>query len=189
MDYRALHSYLEDLFKENKIKITYDQVSRIMFLCDNNIDLCMSEIEKLLLYKSDNEISVKDVNDVVSKSSEKEIFVFNENILNKDINGALESYRILVSSNIDESIIIDSIAKQYRMLYQVKDMLNGKDYKDIAHTLGVNEYVIQKIVPYTSRYSEEEIIDKLYKTSLLDEKIKIFGLDRREVLEAFIVSI
>ena len=190
LDYRELHSYLEDFFKENNIKIDYNSVSRIMFLCDNNTDISINESKKLLLYKGDNsEITLEDVNNVVDKSNEKEIFVFNENILNKDVVGALESYKILVNAFIDESIIIDGMAKQFRMLYQLKYMLKDINYKEIARLLGVKDYTIQKLVPYTSKYNDEEIIDMLYRISLLDEKIKIFGYDKREVMETFIVSI
>ena len=50
MDYRSLHAYLEDMFKELNINITYDQVSKIMFLCDNNVDVSINESNKLILY-------------------------------------------------------------------------------------------------------------------------------------------
>ncbi len=189
MDYRALHSYLEDLFKENKIKITYDQVSRIMFLCDNNVDISINESNKLLLYKKDDKtVTNEDIDNVISKSNEKEIFVFNEKILSKNIASALESYEI-ISASTDESVIIDGLAKQFRLLFQVKNNLSNKDYKDIARMLGVNEYVIQKLLPFVREYSNDEIIGLLYRVSLLDEQIKIFGYDRSDVLKNFIISI
>ena len=189
MDYRALHSYLEDLFKENKIKITYDQVSRIMFLCDNNVDISINESNKLLLYKKDDKtVTNEDIDNVISKSNEKEIFVFNEKILSKNIAAALESYEI-ISASTDESVIIDGLAKQFRLLFQVKNNLSNKDYKDIARMLGVNEYVIQKLLPFVREYSNDEIINLLYRVSLLDEQIKVFGYDRSDVLKNFIISI
>ncbi len=75
------------------------------------------------------------------------------------------------------------------MLYQVKYFIKDMNYKDIARKLGVNEYVIQKLLPFTSKYSNDEIIDKLYRVCLMDEKIKCFGYDRNEVLKNFIISI
>ena len=187
MDYRSLHSYIEDLFKNHNIDITYDQVSRILFLCDNNVDISINESNKLILYKGDHSIVNNDeIDDVVSKSSEKEIFAFNEKILNKNIASALESYEIL-SSSTDETIIIDGLAKQFRLLFQVKN--SEENYKDLSRKLGVNEYVVQKLIPFVNKYSNEEIIDKLYKISLLDEKIKVFGFDKQEVMKNFIISI
>ena len=189
MDYRALHAYLEDMFKELDINITYDQITRLMFLCDNNVDLSINESNKLVLYKGKHSIvSNDDIEKVIFKSNEKEIFVFNERILNKNIVGALESYNIL-SVNTDEFQIIDSMARQFRLLLQTKYWIKEKNYKDIARMLGVNEYVIQKLIPFVDKYKEKDIIDMLYRISLLDTKIKIEGYDKREVLETFILSI
>ena len=189
LDYRQLHSYLDDLFKSNNIDITYDQISRIMFLCDNNVDISINESNKLMLYKGNNSIiNNEDIDKVVSKSNEKEIFAFNEKILNRDVASALDSYEIL-SSSVDETVIIDSLAKQFRLLFQIKDNLDDMNYRDISRMLGVNEYVVQKLLPFTSKYTDEEIIDKLYKISLLDEKIKVFGYDKKDVLRNFIISI
>ena len=189
MDYRALHSYLEEFFKNENINITYDQVSKIMFLCDNNVDISINESNKLLLYKGKNSVVTNnDIDNVISKSNEKEIFYFNEHILNRNISQALESYNIL-SSSIDETVIIDSLAKQFRLLFQTKNNIENMDYKDISRKLGVNEYVIQKLLPFVNKYSNEEIIDRLYKISLMDEKIKRFGYDKVDILKNFIVSI
>ncbi len=189
MDYRSLHSYLEDMFNSLDINITYDQISRIMFLCDNNVDVSINESNKLILYKGKHSIvSNDDIEKVIFKSNEKEIFAFNEKILSKNIVGALESYEIL-SSNTDETVLIDGMAKQFRLLFQTKYWFKEKNYKEIARLLGVNEYVIQKLLPFVDKYKEEEIADMLYRISVLDEKIKIQGYDKKEVLESFILSI
>ncbi len=189
MDYRQLHAYLEEVFKELDINITYDQITRLMFLCDNNVDLSINESNKLIIYKGKHSIvSNDDIEKVIFKSNEKEIFVFNERILSKNMVGALESYNILATST-DESKIIDSMAKQFRLLLQTKYWLKEKNYKDIARMLGVNEYVIQKLIPFVDKYKEKDIIDMLHRISLLDTKIKVEGYDKKEVLETFILSI
>ena len=189
MDYRQLHAYLEEVFKELDINITYDQITRLMFLCDNNVDLSINESNKLIIYKGKHSIvSNDDIEKVIFKSNEKEIFVFNERILSKNMVGALESYNILATST-DESKIIDSMAKQFRLLLQTKYWIKEKNYKDIARMLGVNEYVIQKLIPFVDKYKEKDIIDMLHRISLLDTKIKVEGYDKKEVLETFILSI
>ena len=190
LDYYQLRDYIENLFKDSNKKIGTDCLSRLLFLCDNIPDICINEANKLLLYIGENkEVTIEDINKVVTKSTEKEIFSFNEYILSKNIGKAIDSYKTLKEKALDETVIIDSIAKQYRMLYQTKELLNTMSYKDVAHTLGVNEYVIQKIVPFTSKYTNDEILDLLYKTSLLDEKIKILGYNPERVMTSFITTI
>lgn len=191
LDYLGIVDYITDLFKENNKKITLSQIKKIINICDNNADISINEAKKLLLYKLNEEvISDTDINNVVSKSSEREIFVFEEAILNKNVGMAMDAFHILISGDYDEIQLIEIISKQYRMLYQIKDMLNdNKDIKYISKSLAQKEYSIQKLVPFTRKYSFEEIEDLLYKVSLLDEQIKIYKYDKTSVLETFIVSL
>ena len=107
LDYKNLHEYVSNLLKENKIKASFNQIKRILDLCEYNVDYTLSEVEKLLIYKiGSNELFDKDIEDVINKNNEKEIFSFTEYVLNKDIGHALDSLKILISSDIDEVFII-----------------------------------------------------------------------------------
>ena len=190
LDYKNLHEYVSNLLKENKIKASFNQIKRILDLCEYNVDYTLSEVEKLLIYKiGSNELFDKDIEDVINKNNEKEIFSFTEYVLNKDIGHALDSLKILISSDIDEVAIIDSLAKQYRLLYQVK-LLNGTlNEKMMASALKVKEYTIKKTREFINNYSEEELLDKLHKLSDCDIDIKINGYDKNKVLESFIITL
>ena len=190
LDYKNLHDYVSNLLKENKIKASFNQIKRILDLCEYNVDYTLSEVEKLLIYKiGSNELFDKDIEDVINKNNEKEIFSFTEYVLNKDIGHALDSLKILISSDIDEVVIIDSLAKQYRLLYQVK-LLNGTlNEKMMASALKVKEYTIKKTREFINNYSEEELLDKLHKLSDCDIDIKINGYDKNKVLESFIIAL
>ena len=190
LDYKNLHEYVSNLLKENKIKASFNQIKRILDLCEYNVDYTLSEVEKLLIYKiGSNELFDKDIEDVINKNNEKEIFSFTEYVLNKDIGHALDSLKILISSDIDEVVIIDSLAKQYRLLYQVK-LLNGTlNEKMMASALKVKEYTIKKTKEFINNYSEEELLDKLHKLSDCDIDIKINGYDKNKVLESFIITL
>ena len=190
LDYKNLHEYVSNLLKENKIKASFNQIKRILDLCEYNVDYTLSEVEKLLIYKiGSNELFDKDIEDVINKNNEKEIFSFTEYVLNKDIGHALDSLKILISSDIDEVVIIESLAKQYRLLYQVK-LLNGTlNEKMMASALKVKEYTIKKTREFINNYSEEELLDKLHKLSDCDIDIKINGYDKNKVLESFIIAL
>ena len=58
-----------------------------------------------------------------------------------------------------------------------------------AQELKVKSFVIKKLLPYVRQYSEEEIIDKLYKLSEIDSDIKIKGFDKIKSLESFFISL
>ena len=190
LDYKGLFDYVTNMFKEKKIEVTYNQVRKILELCDNNPDYTINEVNKLLLYKiGDKVLYDKDITDVVSRNTEKEMFRFTENVIKKDIAGSMDSFKILISSNIDAVIILDNVAKQFRVLMQVKELRSEKSETELSRILGVNPYTIKKLYPYINSYSFEEIADMLHKLSDVDVDIKVNGYDRNELMEKFIIEL
>ena len=190
LDYKSLHEYVTNMFKESKIEASYNQIKSILDLCDYNPDFTINEVNKLLLYKiGENVLYDKDISDVVSKNHEKEMFKFNESIMKKDIGACMNSYKILTSSNIDAVVILDNIARQFRLLLQIKELMHEKSEVELSRTLGVNPYVIKKLYPFLNIYSEEDIADILYKLSNADIDIKVNGYDKNEVMEKFIIEL
>lgn len=190
MDYRNLHEYVTEIFKKNKINVTYNQVKKILELTENNVDLALNEVDKLLLYiMPSNKLTDEDILNVVSKNHEKEMFKLSDAVMQKNIGAIFDSYKILLSSSIDSTVIIDFLSKQFRTLYQVKVLF--KDYSEdvIVKKLSINPYVIKKLINYINNYSEKEIIDILYKLSSVDIDIKINGLDKDKLLEIFFINI
>ncbi len=190
LSYKELSKYVTDIFKKQNIKISFDQVKKILDLCEYNTDITIMEVNKLLLYKiGQNNISNEDIDKVISKNNEKELFELTESILKKDIKKVLNSYKILIDSNVDVTIILDSIAKQFRLLFQIKDMYGKVNEGFIANELEVNPYTIKKLIPYINLYKKEEIINKLYKLSELDINIKLSGYDKNKQIEMFFLTL
>ena len=147
LDYKELHEYVTNMLKENNINANYNQVKKILDLCEYNTDYTISEVEKLILYKyGQNELYDKDIDEVITKSTEKEIFSFTENVLKKDVAASLKSYNILMSKKkMDEILLIDSLEKQFRLLFQTKELRSKMDEVTLSRSLGVNPYVIKKL--------------------------------------------
>ena len=190
-DYKDTHDYISNMLKENGINASYNQVRKILDLCDNNIDYAISEVEKLIIYKSNQkDLYDKDIDDVITKSNEKEIFNFTENVLKRNIVESLNSYKILMSKKkMDEIMLIDALEKQFRLLFQVKHLRKEIDELTLSRSLGVNPYVIKKLYPYVNNYKDEDILNILYKLSDMDIDIKINGYDKKQVLELFLISL
>ena len=176
LDYKDLHAYVTNMFKEKKIEASYNQIKKILELCDNNPDFTINEVNKLFLYKiGDNKLSDKDIMDVVTRNTEKEIFRFTESVIKKDIASSMDSYKILISCNYDPVMIVDSLAKQLRFLIQVKDLRGTRSEDELARFIGVNKY--------------EQVADLLHKLSDMDVDVKVNGLDRFELMEKFIIEL
>lgn len=189
MDYKATHEFITKIFKDNGFNVSYDVVKKILSLCENNADYALKEIEKLMLYKIDDKnITIKDVEDTISKSNEKEMFTLIDAVMNKNIGNCFTSYKIL-KDNTDATVIIDAISKQFRYLYQIKVLMKSMPLPSIVTKISINPYVGKKLYESTRNFSEEEILDILYKLSDMDISIKVKGNDKNKVLENFFLNL
>lgn len=190
MDYKTLHEYVTKIFSDNKKKITYNQIKNILNLCENDTDSVLNEVNKLLLYKLDDDvITDEDIEKVISKNSEKEMFKLNDAVMNHNIPKMLESTKTLVSSGVDEVVIIDYLSKQFRTLYQIKIMSKDTGIQTITSRLSINPFVFKKMLDVVGKFSEEKLLNIIYKLSDADISIKVEGLDKSKVLENFYLSI
>lgn len=190
MDYKTLHEYVTKIFSDNKKKITYNQIKNILSLCENDTDSVLNEVNKLLLYKLDSDtITDEDIEKVISKNSEKEMFKLNDAVMNHNIPNMLESTKTLVSSGVDEVVIIDYLSKQFRTLYQIKIMSKDTGAQTITSRLSINPFVFKKMLDVVGKFSEEKLLNIIYKLSDADISIKVEGLDKSKVLENFYLSI
>lgn len=190
MDYKTLHEYVTKIFSDNKKKITYNQIKNILSLCENDTDSVLNEVNKLLLYKLDSDtITDEDIEKVISKNSEKEMFKLNDAVMNHNIPKMLESTKTLVSSGVDEVVIIDYLSKQFRTLYQIKVMSKDTGAQTITSRLSINPFVFKKMLDVVGKFSEEKLLNIIYKLSDADISIKVEGLDKSKVLENFYLSI
>ena len=190
MDYKTLHEYVTKIFSDNKKRITYNQIKNILSLCENDTDSVLNEVNKLLLYKLDSDtITDEDIEKVISKNSEKEMFRLNDAVMNHNIPNMLESTKTLVSSGVDEVVIIDYLSKQFRTLYQIKVMSKDTGAQTITSRLSINPFVFKKMLDVVGKFSEEKLLNIIYKLSDADISIKVEGLDKSKVLENFSLSI
>lgn len=190
MDYKALHEYVTKIFSDNNKRITYNQIKNILSLCENDTDSVLNEVNKLLLYKMDSDIITdEDIENVISKNSEKEMFKLNDAVMAHNIPNMLESTKTLVSSGVDEVVIIDYLSKQFRTLYQIKVMSKDTGIQTITSRLSLNPFVTKKMLDVVGKFSEEKLLNIIYKLSDADISIKVEGLDKSKVLENFYLSI
>lgn len=189
LDYRNLHQYIKNMFTDAGIYTDFYKIKKILDLCEYDPDYTISEVNKMLIYKKgDNELTDKDIDDVISKNNEKEIYNFTESIMKKDIKGSLNSFKILDSSKADPAYLVNAIAGQFRLLSQLKYVKPGLNEEAIARELGVNKVAVIHALPYVRNYSDEEIMDLLYKLSNCDMEIKVYGKDGDYVIEKFIMT-
>lgn len=152
---------------------------------------CISELEKLKLYKYDEkEITKKDIIDSVTKTVDDNVFQLADSIIKKDKKKSIEIYQEMVLHNQKAAEIIPLVASKFRLMYQVK-ILSKTMYSDdeIAKTLGMKKYPVQLAREVARKYQDNEILKCLNMLAELDYNIKTNNMYEKVAFEQFVFSL
>lgn len=182
-----LNSFITDYCKKNGFKISSDALMLFKTKLTNNLYIICSELDKLFLC-CDKTINKSDIELITSRMINSNIFDLINAIVRKDIDKSLELYDDLVLINEEEIKLIVTLANQFRLIYQVKNMFkSGYTEADIARELSVHPYRVK--VANGVYISNEDNIKYLSKLSKLDEDIKTGKVDKREGFTNFILGL
>lgn len=142
--------------------------------CLNNYEKIESELEKLKLYCYDKkEIKNSDIDLVVERSIDDNIFDLVDAIIEKKKSTALEIYQELILHNEEPLKILVMVANQFRLIYQVKVLKEERNSEEvISKMLGVHPYRVKLAGMKAVRYSSEELLNCLNQLGKLDLQIK-----------------
>ena len=156
-------------------KIDFKARNLLLEYTSNNISLLTKECEKLSLYKlHDKNITVDDIENMVfklKKDTDKMLFDLVYFIASRNKEKALKLYLELLDYDYTEIDVIGRLASQLRLIYQIKLMGNISS-KDIAATLNIHPYRVEKSIPLSYKFNIEEIKNMILDLSKLDLDIK-----------------
>lgn len=176
--------------KTKGYKITYDTINYLLFLVGEDLDKLDNELDKLLLYKlEEKEITRTDIDLIVVKKVDDNIFDLIDAIIKKNKKRSLSIYNEMVSYGEETFKIMISLANQIRLIYQVKVLRNLND-SEIQSILNLkNPRQVFAIRQKISGYNKEQLVDYLYKLSVMDEKLKLGLAIDKVIFPVFIASL
>lgn len=182
---------LEILKKQKEgFKVDDYTLKYLIDYCNNDNEKIVNEFNKLKLFKCEEKmISMDDIDVVVMKSLEDNIFSLLDAITSRKKKKALKIYLDLVENREDSNKILAMVMDQFRMIYKGKILAREKMRNDqIAKTLGIHPYRFQKAMEKASNYTTREILEILNTLSDIDIKTKS-GKSNLCSFEAFIMSL
>lgn len=183
-----LNTFIKDYCRKNNYKISDSAIDLIIEKLNDNLYIITSELNKLFLYKEDDNITKEDVNIVVSRMLNTNIFDLINAIVEKNIDKALMVYDDLKVSNEEEIKLIVTLANQFRLIYQVKTMSKmGYSESDITGKLCVHPYRVK--LAKEVKINENDNIRILRELARLDELIKTGKINKEESFMKFILSL
>lgn len=186
-----LSNYVRDYILNNGYEISNIDISTFLNLAGDNIDNITNELDKLMLYKSDDKVINKDdIVSLVSDSFDNSIYDLVSAILKNDKVNAEKLYNKFILNGVDASSITALLGSQIRLLFQVKKLYGqGKSNEEIAKILDIkNVYRVKYLINDSYMYSERDLINYLSKLAILDKNIKIGNCDGNVFLELFIIN-
>ncbi len=179
---------INTFLKKNKIKLDYDEVTYIINSLDNNYDLIMNELEKLLLYDK-KDISFKDLTNIISSNVLDNNFKFIEYIMNKDIKKVFKYYDDFLLNKNSPIMLMSMLANEYRNIYLVKKMMMNNNKNDIMKKLDIRfSFQLDKLINYSYSYKEIDLENKLLELCDLDYEIKQGNITDKLALELFLLK-
>lgn len=187
IDEKNLSGFVIVEFKNNKFKIDSKTANYFVNYVGKNVDILISEIEKMIIYKDTNNIvTIDDINDISCRGFKDNIFDLTDGIMKKDHKKIFETYNDLIKIGEDPIKIIALLGSQFTLIYQSKLLSNqGKISKDIAAMLDVHPYRVKLALETDFLiYELEELLTKLHE---LDFDIKSGKQDKNIGLENFLL--
>ena len=185
----------EVLIKNNldNYKMDNKVVKYLAEYCLYNNEKILNELEKLKCYKyseNDKNISIEDIDSIVMRDYDEDIFDLVNAIVNRNKNKAIDLYNRISKKEKDSVNIIASVSSSIRNLYSVKVLLERKTKaNDISNILGIKPYAVQIASENCNNYSKNKLLYFLNMLADIDYKSKSGNGKSNSLFEVFLLSL
>ncbi len=169
-----LINWILNIFKDNNKNITSKEALYLIRNVSYNMDVLLNEINKLISFKNNNnKITINDIDAICTKSIESKIFELINFMANKNMDKAIQTYQNLILNKTSPFIILNMIARQFRIILQTKYLYN-KNYNisSIASELGLKDFIVKEAIKQSKNFSIKILLQALQDCLNIDNKIK-----------------
>ncbi|MBC1892529.1 DNA polymerase III subunit delta [Listeria booriae] len=186
-----LRKWIQSAIKNNDFSMEIPAIERLMELTGGQLTTAMNELDKLMLYKLESrEISIADVESLVVRSLEQNIFLLLDKMIALDISGALSIYYDLLKQKEEPIKILALIASQFRLLTQIKVLeKQGFSQQQVAQKLKVHPFRVKIGARQAKSFSYEQLTATLERLAEMDFEMKTGYGDKAQKLEWFLFSL
>lgn len=186
-----LRKWLQGVSGANEFQMDNTATDRLIELTGGQLTTAMNELDKLMLYKlEERAIDTSDVESLVVRSLEQNIFLLLDKMIALDISGALSIYYDLLKQKEEPIKILALIASQFRLLTQIKLLeKRGFSQQQVAQKLKVHPFRVKVGARQAKSFSYQELTMTLEKLAQMDFEMKTGYGDKAQKLEWFLFSL
>lgn len=186
-----LISIVTNLAKQKRLDMNPAMIRYFVENMPKSMHYIMGEMEKLAGYCGEKNTSVTEesIKAVCIFSLEQRVFELLKEMSRKHTTEALAIYNRLIESKESPIGILVLIARQYRMLLQVKYLLRtNMQSNQIAKTVGVPLFVAKEMVEESKRFSFKQLESILDRCLQSDIAIKTGKMEQVKCIELLMIE-
>ena len=184
-----LSSWIVERLKVNCYKIDSTAIAELIERTDGDMMLINNELEKLMLYQTDKNISYQTVQLLVSRNLEDNIFNLLNAFVANDKKSLFQIYEDFMTLNEDEMRIISAISNKLEEILYTKILVNRRVSKeDIATYFKVKPGRAYYMIEAARKISDSSIKSLIERITNLDLDIKSGKIDKKLGLQLFILG-
>lgn len=191
MSEEEIKKWIQFKLNENFKDIKQDALNMFIELTGVNFNIVSQELDKLMLFLGDRPtINKDDVNQIINRSLEQNVFLLTEYIQKRQKNKAIQLVKDLINIKEEPIKLLALITSNYRLYYQCK-LLSQKGYsgQQIAKTVNVHPYRVKLALGQVRHYQLEDLLNIIDSCAETDYKLKSSYMDKQLILELFILSL
>lgn len=173
-------------------KIDRSALQLLADLVGNDLWQMNSEIDKLLAFSKNKEITVEDVQSLVQTKLDEDVFKLTDALGQKNKKLALKLISDQLKSGTSPTELLAKIIWQFKNLLLVKDFVerNGSGYQSnsLTYQLGLHPFVIKKTMAQVKNHELPELIRGYNHLLKIDYKIKTSQINPEVLFDLLVVK-
>lgn len=153
----------------NKKKISIEAAKLLIDYCNHYLSRIDVEIDKLVAY-CEQEIKKEDIQLLVNKDLEYNIFEFAESLGKGNKVKAYQIFEDLINDKKTESSVLSLIQNHFRRLFYVS--ISRLNNQEIAQYLGIKEFAVKKLKEQVVKFSPIILKNIVQQCEIIDNNIK-----------------
>lgn len=185
----GLSGWAKNEFRSRDCSIQNDALGVLIDLVGNNSWALINEIDKLSAYKGRGEITVRDVELLVSPDVGLGVFDLIDSLGSRKYSRTLELLHYELRTGRDPYYILTLVASQLRNLLMLKGLLEkGCSQAEVAKKSGLHPFVVKKTLNNIGRFGLAELKEMHNRLLAIDTSFKTGRLDLQDSLYDLAVS-
>lgn len=191
----ALYNRVYEMFTSKGVKIGRIQLRYFCDMVENNMDIIEREIDKLLNYAEGREITKDDIDILLPRKGEQDIFDLVEFISIKKADRAIDLMNDLINKGENPIVILSQIREQFQKLYRVKIKISkGYKVEDIreeflrVNRINLPNFVVEKFITQSKKFNEKQLARCIQLCANTEKVLKSTSSNAKSEMEIMIIK-